>query len=128
MTVDIEIRHASQPPEGWKSWAEGGADNDVVIQIHYGRLMRTGILNHKVRMPVAVKVSYLRPGCQCRRGSGCRRRRRCWRRRRCGAWRRHRAGRAVELNPIKIRGPATNDRIVELKRVAAGVQSDCYLY
>jgi hypothetical protein len=36
--------------------------------------------------------------------------------------------RAVELNPIEIRGPATNDRIVELKRVATGVQSDGRLY
>src|SRR5437762_509535 len=36
--------------------------------------------------------------------------------------------RAVELNPIEIRSPATNDRIVELKRVAAGVQNDGRLY
>src|SRR5437763_15084167 len=36
---------------------------------------------------------------------------------------------AVHPNPIEIRGPATNDRIVELKRiVAAGVQSDRSLY
>src|SRR6476469_1789227 len=70
MTVDIEIRNTSQPPEGWKSWAEGGADDDIVIQIHYRRLMCTGILNHEVRMAVTVKVSYLRPSCQC----GCR----CW--------------------------------------------------
>ncbi|PYK09211.1 MAG: hypothetical protein DME65_12510 [Verrucomicrobia bacterium] len=36
--------------------------------------------------------------------------------------------RAVEFNPVKIGGPATNDRIVELKRVTAGVQSDGRLY
>ena len=36
---------------------------------------------------------------------------------------------AVHPNPIEIRGPATNDWIVELKRVvAAGVQNDRSLY
>ncbi len=47
----------------------------------------------------------------------------CWRgcRRRRGRGCRQRAGRAVELNPIEIRRPATNDRIVELKRVATRV-------
>src|SRR5207249_2904135 len=59
----------------------------------------------------------------CWRGRG----RRCWCWRRCGAWHRHSAGRAVELNPVEIRGPVTDDRIVELKRVAACVQSDRYL-
>src|SRR5215471_820396 len=59
-----------------------------------------------------------------------------WRGRKCGRrrgrryrrGRRHRTRRAIELNAIEIRGPVTNDRIIELERVAADVQSDRYLY
>src|SRR5215475_4284698 len=36
--------------------------------------------------------------------------------------------RAVELNPIEIRSPATDDWIEELKGVASGVQNDGRLY
>jgi hypothetical protein len=36
--------------------------------------------------------------------------------------------RTVELDPIEIGGPPANNRIVELKRVAASVQSDRRLY
>src|SRR2546429_234084 len=114
MTFAIKICCSHQAPVDRKSWPVAAADIGVVVQIPDRCLMGTAVLKHIVRVSIAVKVAYGSPASQWR----------CWRGRR----RRHRAGRAVELNPIEIRGPVTNDRIVELKRVAAGVQSDRYLF
>src|SRR5438876_12115879 len=58
MTVAIEIRRASQPPTGRKCRAEHAANKSVIIQIPDRCLTRRRIADHKVRMAVAVKVSY----------------------------------------------------------------------
>ena len=58
MAVPIEIRHASQPPTSHKGRAERAADENVIIQIPNRGLMRAGLLNHIVRVAVAVKVAY----------------------------------------------------------------------
>src|SRR5438132_324213 len=114
MTFAIKICCSHQAPVDRKSWPVAAADIGVVVQIPDRCLISRRIEQYIILETVAVKVAYGSPASQWR----------CWRGRR----RRHRAGRAVELNPIEIRGPVTNDRIVELKRVAAGVQSDRYLF
>src|SRR5262245_28834221 len=72
MAIAIEIRRTSQPPTSRKRRAERAANKNVIIQIPDRGLMRAGLLNHIVRVAVAIKVGYDSPASE----------RRCWRR--CG--------------------------------------------
>src|SRR4029450_4766440 len=58
------IRRSFQLPAPRKSWPISGANDAVVIQIPYYGLMGGGVLNHKVRMAIAIKVGYCRPRSQ----------------------------------------------------------------
>src|SRR6266496_3850233 len=49
-----------QAPAGRQSRAKCGADNDVVVQIHYYGLTGTGLVKHIVWLQVSVKVGYYR--------------------------------------------------------------------
>jgi len=45
-----------QPPAGGNSGAEGGANENVVVQIPDHCLTRAGVVKEIVRLPVAVKI------------------------------------------------------------------------
>src|SRR5437773_1615757 len=61
MAVAVEIRHTTQSPTGWKCRTEHTASKNVIVQIPDRCLTRAGVLNYKVRAPIAVKVDYCSP-------------------------------------------------------------------
>src|SRR5438552_4572158 len=128
MAIAIEIRRTSQPPTSRKSRAERAGYENIIVHIPNSCLPSAGITDHPVRVVVAVKVSHDSPSsarCDAWRRCGCGACCSCS----CGCRRGRRCGLDSAVHPklIEIRGPATNDRIVELKRVVASVQSDRYL-
>src|ERR1041384_2336055 len=67
MALAIEIRRASQPPTSRESRAECAADENGIIQIPNRCLVRAGLLNYIVRVPVAIKVGHGGPASERRR-------------------------------------------------------------
>jgi hypothetical protein len=49
---------SSQPRAPWKSWAEGAADEKVVLEIPDRCFAGVGITEHIIRVAIAIEVAY----------------------------------------------------------------------
>jgi hypothetical protein len=61
MAVAIKISRTCQTPAGRQGRTERGANDNVVVKVSYYCLMRGGVLNHKVRVSVIVKIGHHSP-------------------------------------------------------------------
>src|SRR5438045_6692187 len=61
MAVAIKIGRTCQTPAGRQGRTERGANDNVVVKVSYDGLMRGGVLNHKVRVSVIVKIGHHSP-------------------------------------------------------------------
>src|SRR6478672_8962756 len=61
MVVVVEILRNLKDPAGCNGWTKSSAHMDVVVHVPDRCPARARIIEHKVRMEVAVKVSYYSP-------------------------------------------------------------------